>query len=437
MSARPAWMDALRGALEKHAKVAAWRIQRVTASDRQTYLVKTEPESQRHTAGETVTLTVFVRGGGTLGSAAITLRPEERPRFDARIDEAVFMASLGGETPWSLPGPGDGADVALADPALGDAAARATAKDITERWRAAVAESTNARPSSMELFCATSTVSLETSTGFSASYDATRLSLLTIMLARSGGREAESVSWEERRRAADLEVARIVKDAADEAFDITRAELPPSGSYPVLIDARNMGAVFGPLQANAGAQSLYGRSSRLTVGERLPMEGDGGDPITMISNATLPYGLASYAFDADGTPGQRVEIVKDGVFVRPWATKQYADYLGVEPTGAWGNLELPAGTRTLADLSAGDGPVLLVRAFSWLNPDQARGDFASEVRVGYLYRNGRRTPVKGGTVSGNLFKALGAARFASELVSRGSYSGPAAVRFEGMSVAGA
>jgi len=40
-------------------------------------------------------------------------------------------------------------------------------------------------------------------------------------------------------------------------------------------------------------------------------------------------------------------------------------------------------------------------------------------------------------VSGNLFKALGAAKFASERVLRGSYFGPSAVRMEGLSVTGA
>jgi predicted Zn-dependent protease len=430
-------MDALRRALEANANVTAWQIQRVQAGDRQSYLVKTEPEARRRTTGETVTLAVFARNGETLGRAAITLQPEDHARFGAKIDEAVYMAGLGGDAPWMLPAAGGLPGVELSDPALGAAAAPATSKEITERWRAAVAATKNARPSSMELFCGSQTTSLENSAGFAGSYEATRVSLLTIMLAKSGERESESISWQERRRAADLDVTAIVRDAADEAFDITRAELPPSGSYPVLIDARDMAALFGPLQQNAGAQALYQKSSRLTIGERLPMEGEGGDPITVISNATLPYGLSSYAFDGDGTPGRRVEIVKDGVFARPWATKQYADYLGVEPTGAWANLELPPGTRAFADLCAGDGPVLHVRSFSWLNPDQARGDFASEIRVGYLYRNGRRTPVKGGTVSGNLFKALGTARFSSERVFIGGYVGPAAVRLEGLSVAGA
>lgn len=437
MSARPAWMDALHRALEKNGKVAAWRTQRIVTSDRQRYLVKTDPESERRTSGEATTLTVFTRNGETLGSAALTVQPEDRTRFDARIEEAVYMAGLGGDAPWSLPGAGAPPDVSMADPALGEAQARATAKSLTERWRAAVAATKNARPSSMELFCSTQTISMENSAGFSGSYEATRLSLLTIMLAKSGEREAERISWEERRRAADLDVEAIVKSAADEAFDITQASLPPTGSFPVLIDAGDMAALFGPLQTNASAQSLYNKASRLSVGERIPMEGDGGDPVTLISNAALPYGLSSYAFDADGISGRRVEIVKDGVFVRPWATKQYADYLGVEPTGAWANMELPAGSRTFEQLTAGDGPVLHVRAFSWLTPDQARGDFGSEIRVGYLYQNGKRTPIKGGTVSGNLFKALGRARFSSERVLNGSYFGPSAVRFEEMTVAGA
>src|SRR5262249_41159307 len=141
------------------------------------------------------------------------------------------------------------------------------------------------------------------------------------------------------------------------------------------------------------------------------------------SNAVAPYGLSSYAFDGNGVPGQRVEIVKDGVFVRPWAAKQFADYLKTTPTGRFGNLELPAGRTPFADLTGGER-TLYVRSFSWLTPDAARGNFGSEIRVGYLFENGSRKPVKGGTVSGNVFKALGTAKYSSETVFRGDYLGP-------------
>jgi len=98
-------------------------------------------------------------------------------------------------------------------------------------------------------------------------------------------------------------------------------------------------------------------------------------------------------------------------------------------------MELPAGKTPLRDLTSGDR-VLYVRSFSWLTPDQARGNFGSEVRVGYMYEKGVRKPIKGGTVSGSVFKALGSAHYAQDTVFRGDYLGPAAVRLEGLTVAG-
>src|SRR5262249_24408316 len=154
---------------------------------------------------------------------------------------------------------------------------------------------------------------------------------------------------------------------------------------------------------NASAQGLYDKSSRFEIGKALPIEAKGGEPLTVISNAVEPYGLTSYAFDGDGIPGRRVEIVKDNTFMRPWATKQFADYLHTEPTGGFANMELPAGKTPLRDLTSGDR-VLYVRSFSWLTPDQARGNFGSEVRVGYMYEKGVHKPIKGGTVSGSVFK---------------------------------
>jgi predicted Zn-dependent protease len=168
----------------------------------------------------------------------------------------------------------------------------------------------------------------------------------------------------------------------------------------------------------------------------LPIEGTGGEPFTLVSNAIHPYGLTSYAFDNDGVAGQRVEIVKDGVFARAWSTKQYADYLKTPPTGAFANWEIPAGKTPLDELLKNGDRVLYVRTFSWLTPDGARGNFGSEIRAGYLYEKGVPRPIKGGTVSGGVFAALGTARWSKDTVFRGDYIGPAAVRFDGLTVSG-
>src|SRR6185295_16325926 len=133
---------------------------------------------------------------------------------------------------------------------------------------------------------------------------ATRVSLLTLLLA-AGDKPSERISWEERRRASDLDVKAIVGRVAEEARDLTHATLPPSGTYPVLIDAAEIDALLGPVETNATADALYQKSSRFEVGKPLPIESKGGEPLTVISNATAPYGLTSYAFDGDGIPGRR------------------------------------------------------------------------------------------------------------------------------------
>lgn len=427
---------ALAGALAKDKRIRAWQLRSTRRAGLQTYLVKTALESERHTESDSHVATVFVANGEKLGSASVTLGPGDEAVVARRVDEAVFMAGLGGDAPWELPVAAKLPEVEEFDPALGDARARETSRGLVDAWRSAATSIASVRPSSMELFCGEEWQTLVNSAGLEAQSHATRVSLLTLLLA-SGEKAAERISWEERRRAADLDVKAIVGRVAEEARDLTRATLPPSGTYPVLIDAREIGALLTPVQVNASADSLWQKSSRFEVGKALPIEEKGGEPLTVISNATAPYGLSSYPFDGTGVPGQRVVLVKDGVFVSPWAGKQTADYLKTSATGTFANWELPAGKTPLAELLSGDGPVLYVRKFSWLTPDAGRGNFGSEVRMGYLYEKGAKRPVKGGTVSGNVFAALGTARWSKETAFLGDYLGPEAVRFENLTVAGA
>jgi len=425
----------LRSALARESRIRAWQIRHTRSAGLQTYLVRTELESQRRIESETVEATVFVTNGDRVGRAVMTVVPGGEGGLVRRVEEAVFMAGLGGDVPWSLPAPAAMPKVEAFDPALAGDRARDTSRAIADAWRAEATSQPGVRPSSMELFCGEEWITLENSAGLAAEWRSTGVSLLTLLLA-DGGKPSERMTWEQRRRVADLDVRAIVKHAAGEARDLTRATPPPAGQYPVVIDAEEIAALLGPIQLHSSGDALHQKSSRFELGKPLPIENKGGEPLTVYSNAIAPFGLASYAFDGTGVPGRRIEIVKDGVFASAWATKQQADYLKIEPTGGFSNWELPAGKTPLAELTRGDGPVLYVRNFSWLTPDQARGNFGSEVRVGTLYEKGSSRPVKGGSVSGNVFAALGTARWSKETVFLGNYMGPAAVRFEGLTVSG-
>ena len=405
----------VREALARQARVHAWQLRSVRRSGLQTYLVQQDPETQRQVENEIHEAVVFVKNGDLLGRATVSLGPDDERALARRLDEAVFMAGLGGDAPWTLPKAEPWPKVELFDGALAGSRARATAHTLIEAWRSAVSRRAAVRPSSMELFCGEDAISLENSSGLVAHTTSTRVSLLTLLLA-SGDRASERETWEERRRARDLDVSAIADRVAEEALDLTRAVPPPSGNYPVVIDANEITALLSPIQVNASAEGIYQKSSRFEAGKPLPIEGTGGESFTLISNAIAPYGLSSYTFDASGVAGRRIEIVKDGVLAQPWATKQFADYLGIPATGGFGNWEIPAGPTPLEELLKSGERVLLVRNFSWLTPEAGRGNFGSEIRIGYLYEKGVRTPVKGGTVSGNVFKALGTARLKSAML---------------------
>ena len=48
----------------------------------------------------------------------------------------------------------------------------------------------------------------------------------------------------------------------------------------------------------------------------------------MTIDATLPGGLGSFGFDDEGVPAQRVEVVKDGIFVGYLTSRETAARLG-------------------------------------------------------------------------------------------------------------
>jgi len=127
-------------------------------------------------------------------------------------------------------------------------------------------------------------------------------------------------------------------------------------------------------------------------------------------------------------------LIRDNEFVAFAASQRYADYLQIPATGAFGNIELPPGkTRASALLVE---PYIEIVQFSWFNPDPITGDFATEIRFGYIVKNGIRKPFKGGQLVGNYMDALANVRWSAEMGFFGSYLGPQTARFNELKIAG-
>jgi len=159
-----------------------------------------------------------------------------------------------------------------------------------------------------------------------------------------------------------------------------------------------------------------------------------GDPINLYANRKLAYGTKSDRVDASGLPARRIHIIKDNQLAAFTASQQYADYLGIPATGAVGNIELEAGSHSAAELLAGD--YVEAAEFSWFNANPISGDFACEMRLGYMVKDGIRTPFKGGMLVGNVIQMLADAHLSLETGFYGNYAGPTTARFNQLRVAG-
>ena len=159
-----------------------------------------------------------------------------------------------------------------------------------------------------------------------------------------------------------------------------------------------------------------------------------GDPLTVWANRCLPFGTRSNRFDDEGLPAQRVALIHENELVAFAANQRYADYLDLPATGAFGGVEVPAGQTKSSILLA--EPYVEIVQFSWFNPDPITGDFATEIRLGYLVQNGTRKPFRGGQLVGNYLDALADVRWSAETGFFGKYLGPQTARFNDLKIVG-
>ena len=441
--------NTVTGALAELPEADAWQATSVTEEQAQLYVIGEQVESRRDV--NTARIDVVLHNthdphapdepGPVSGSANVTLLANDitdRAMLFARLNYAATIASLTDNQPYALPdAPPDGFPaVATTDPALeGDM--RAAIAETMERLRAAVAGWSGIRLSSAELYATRAHRILRNHRGLTGHSRGTKVFLDFVLIAREDDREAEFHAEMERRRLADLTIERTVDAYATFARHSLHARPPRTFTGPVVLSGAALPEFFGPIVYNSSAQSQFQKVSRLRPGEYLSGEEPRGDRVTLVSDARRPYGLRTAPFDSEGVPAQTVAIVENGVFARPWADSRYAAYLGLTPTGSFANLTVSPGSWSLDELRAGaGGPVYEIVAFSWFNPDTISGDFACEIKLGYRHDERGATPIKGGSLAGNVFTALADARLSRETYSDGDYFGPAAIRFASLSIAG-
>ncbi len=387
------------------------------------------------------------------GAATFTLPVDAEGAAEALTREATFRAARAQGPSWSLPPPSAPARVELADASVvgsTDDAAANTLDLITELTRKDGAANGAAGQAlvvaAARATAAAETISVITSRGFASSFARTRLEVdLTLALDGAPPGSVERVQCRARHRGR-LALEHAMTAAASRLRARGRATRLSAGRYDlVLMDgalATDSEALpYGWLTCIAAQTSAALERQGLTryrpgqsiFGDHKPT----GDPITIASDGTLPFGWLSRPFGSASEAVRRWPVVRDGVAAGLALDLREAALRGMSPNGGLRNLVIAGGKTELAALTSGAAgrPLLRVEELAWLDADARTGRFSAELGLGYVSRPGAKdVPVYGGALRGNVFALLSRARLSRDIMTSSWYVGPRAMRVADVAV---
>lgn len=138
----------------------------------------------------------------------------------------------------------------------------------------------------------------------------------------------------------EMKLLEHAEQVRDEAVALLSAPVCPGGPTTMVLQGSILAlqvheSCGHPIELDRvfGMESSFAGTSFLTP-EKLNCFRYGSDIVNITADATVPGGLGTFAFDDEGVPGQRVDVVKDGIFQGYLSSRETAIQLGQHSTGA-------------------------------------------------------------------------------------------------------
>jgi PmbA protein len=340
--------------------------------------------------------------------------------IDAFAGQVVEMARAVAPDPFSgLPDPTQLAralpDLDLDDPAGLDL----SPEERVERARRCEAAALGSDPrlvnsDGADFSLSASRVAYASSAGFSGSYRSTAYGLSVAPIAQVDGHMQRDYWYDAGRslaRLADPET--IGRTAAARTLRRLGARPVPTQQVAVVFDPQTAATLLSHLAGAVCGGALYRRASFLLdkLGEAIA-----SPLVTVVDDGTLPRGLGSRPFDAEGTPTRRNVVVQSGTLqsylldgyaarkLSLHSTGNAARSVGDVPSASSTNFYLERGPHAPADIIASVPRGLYVTGLSGFGVNGVTGDY-SRGASGIWIENGTLThPVEEVTIAGNLLQ---------------------------------
>jgi predicted Zn-dependent protease len=387
---------------------------------------------------ENLLVTIYERADGMIGEAQLAIVTDDAAEARDLIMAAKLACQHTRKKAFDLPHPDDIAfpeshDESLFRLVFSGEGSRVT-HTILEQARA-VLTPLEVKTNGMEVLTSAGTVRIMNSNGVDVSYHRSEV-YVEFVLSTKAKEEREFTISKRVVSPEQLDLPGMILQQVQIVRDAASAAPNPGFEGDVLFAGPSVTEFFtphhdfNPLVTHTFAKLQHMGLNLFTKGQ--PLGPIAGEPITITSNPALPLGLATAPVDEEGTPLRAVELIRNSVFINHIATSRYAQYLGVPATGMVSNLQVSPGATREQHLRGNN--YLEIVSFSWFNPNPFSGEVSAEIRLAYHWVNGKKTPYRGGTFTGNVFKNILNARFSKEIIQSGSYYGPRTILFRAAKV---
>jgi len=195
---------------------------------------------------------------------------------------------------------------------------------------------------------------------------------------------------------------------AEEAVQLLSAKPCPSGELTIILDGSQLAlqvheSCGHPVELDRvlGMEASFAGTSFLTI-DKLDKLKYGSPIVNINADATIPGALGTFAYDDEGIPAQKFDIIKNGMFVGYLTSRETAPILNQKSNGCmradgWGrlplirmtNINLLPGDSSLEEMIEGvkDGLYLSTNR-SW-SIDDKRLNFQFATEIGWEIKNGK------------------------------------------------
>jgi predicted Zn-dependent protease len=416
------------GNLLKKAKVTEYDIYSFKATLNEIQLRGIDIEAVREPVNAVgYTVRVLSREGELVGIGSVSTSQESK--LEGCIQNAKFLSTLNKqkikyEFPQTKPDP----KVLVVDATIRDNPVEAineVTASILDRLKGEGQSSKPIKPTFGKIRTYLFETEVENSAGLTKKKVETYFYLELALKVTEGTKFAEFWPRKYRRRIIDLKIDELLPHWLKLARDSLEAKIAPAGKMPVVMNPESLcDLIVVPIGSHSAGDQKFKNQSVFNKGDLVASA-----ELSITDDGLLDYGLVSAPFDDEGNPQQRTPIIDKGVFKNFICDQKYALMLGEKPTGngikpmgiiinpmgkhvigvitSPTNLSIHPGTTSFDNLVADVKDGVLVEQFSWLYPDVLSSSFSSEIRNGYLIKNGEvKQPIKGGLVSGKVFDLM-------------------------------